>query len=97
MNVDNDDAFALIDETHPIRNSAVPGTGALKHLLAAHRAWFRPTLAEVYRPVYQAAVVVPNALDPRVWRDYRAGPTVRHERTLRMVYMGQQLTMPISR
>ena len=89
--VDNDDAFALIDETHPEHEFYRSKHAALEHLLAAaDQAWFSTeTLAEVYRPVCQAAVVVPNALDPRVWRNYRA----RHApfgtgRTLRMVYMG---------
>jgi O-antigen biosynthesis protein len=89
--VDNDDAFALIDETHPEYELYRSKNAVLEHLLAAaDQAWFSTdALAEVYRPVCQAAVVVPNALDPRVWRNYRAKhPPFGTGRTVRMVYMG---------
>ena len=75
----------------PSTNSTAPRARTLEHLLAAaDQAWFSTeALAEVYRPVCQVAVVVPNALDPRVWRNYRATRApFATGRTLRMVYMG---------
>ena len=98
--VDNDDAFALIDETHPEHELYRSKNAVLEHLLtAADQAWFSTeALAEVYRPFCRAALVVPNALDPRVWRNYRARPTpFGTGRTLRMVYMGTATHDAISR
>ena len=89
--VDNDHAFALIDESHPEYVLYRSKNAVLEDLLAAaDQAWFSTeALAEVYRPCCQAAVVVPNALDPRVWRNYRAARApLGTGKTLRMVYMG---------
>jgi hypothetical protein len=89
--VDNDDAFALIDETHLEYELYRSKHAALERLLAAaDQSWFSTEpLAEVYRPMCQAAVVVPNALDPRVWRNYRAKRApFGAGGILRMVYMG---------
>ena len=89
--VDNDDAFALIDETHPEYELYRSKNAVLEHLLAAaDQAWFATeALAEVYRPFCRAALVVPNALDPRVWRNHRAARApFGTGKTVRMVYMG---------
>jgi O-antigen biosynthesis protein len=89
--VDSDAALALIDETHPEYHLYRSRNSIVENLLAAaDQAWFSTeTLAEVYRPFCQAAIVVPDALDPRIWRDYRAErPPFAARKVLRMVYLG---------
>jgi hypothetical protein len=80
--VDVDDAFRLIGPDHPEYD-------LYRHYNAAE-TWFSTLeLAEAYAPLAPRSVIVPNAIDPRLWRDWRkprptpfAGPKVR------MLYMG---------
>jgi glycosyltransferase involved in cell wall biosynthesis len=89
--VDHDHAVAPVDESHPEYELCRAKSALLEHLLAAaDQAWFSTeALAVAYRRFCQAAVVVPNGLDPRVWRDYRAErPPFGSGKVLRMVCMG---------
>jgi len=89
--VDVDDAFRLIGPDHPEHDLYRPYNAALDRLVAAAaETWFSTAdLAEAYAPLTPRSVIVPNAIDPRLWRDWRkprptpfAGPKVR------MLYMG---------
>lgn len=89
--VDVDDAFRLIGPDHPEHDVYRPFNAALDRLVAAAaETWFSTAeLAEAYAPLAPRSVIVPNAIDPRLWRDWRkprpapfAGPKVR------MLYMG---------
>lgn len=71
--VDNDDAFAMLGSGHPESEVYVDKDAALRFLLsAADQAWFSTrALSDVYRAQAPVSEVVPNTLDPRLWRNYR--------------------------
>ena len=82
--VDTDDAFGLHDG-YAARDAA------LRLLMgAAAEVWFSTeVLSRHYAEVGDRARVVPNQLDPRLWRDYRAPPAAAFgEGPLRLLYMG---------
>ena len=88
--VDNDDAFYLMDSSHPDyylhdKNSALV---YLMHM--ADATWFAtPALAEAYSDHATNPEVMPEAIDPRIWRNYRKKrPPIGSNKKLRMVYMG---------
>jgi hypothetical protein len=89
--VDVDDAFTLIGPDHPEHDLYRPLNAALdRAVAAAAETWFSTAeLADAYAPLGARSVVAPNAIDPRLWRDWRkarlapfAGDKVR------MLYMG---------
>jgi glycosyltransferase involved in cell wall biosynthesis len=89
--VDVDDAFTLIGPDHPEHDLYRPLNAALDRAVAASaETWFSTDdLARAYGTVAGRSAIVPNSLDPRLWRDWR------HERTMpfsgekvRMLYMG---------
>lgn len=87
--VDNDDAFALLDSTHPEAEAYRDKDAVLRHLLAAaDQAWFStPALCDAYRA--RNGEVVANTLDPRLWRDYRKpSRTLAAGPCLQLLYMG---------
>jgi len=88
--VDNDDAFCLMDSSHPDyylhdKNSALV---YLMHM--ADATWFAtPALAEAYSDHATNPEVMPEAIDPRIWQNYRKKrPPIGSNKKLRMVYMG---------
>jgi len=89
--VDIDDAFTLIGPDHPEHDLYRPLNAALDRAAgAAAEVWFSTReLAEAYAPLAPRSAIVPNAIDPRLWRDWR------HVRSrpfggdkVRMLYMG---------
>ena len=87
---DVDDAFTLIGPDHPEQAQYRPLNVALDRAVAASaETWFStPELAEVYADVAPRRAIVPNALDPRIWRDFRHPPQPGWGRPLRFLYMG---------
>jgi hypothetical protein len=82
--VDTDDAFGA-HEAHAHKDAA------LRHFMQeAEAVWFSTrTLADHYPEVGARGGVVPNQLDPRLWRDYRApASTAFADGPLRLLYMG---------
>ncbi len=88
---DVDDAFTLIGPDHPEHDLYGPLNAALDRLVAAAaETWFSTAeLAEAYAPLAPRSVIVANAIDPRLWRDWRqmrprpfSGPKIH------MLYMG---------
>nr|WP_047166561.1 glycosyltransferase [Sphingomonas sp. Y57] len=89
--VDVDDAFTLIGPDHPEHDLYRPLNAALdRAVAAAAESWFSTAeLAEAYAPLGARSVVVPNAVDPRLWRDWRkVRPTPFAGDKVRMLYMG---------
>jgi hypothetical protein len=89
--VDVDDAFALIGPDHPEDARYRPLSKALdRAIAAAAETWFStPQLRAVYAGKAQRTHIVPNSLDPRLWRDWRASrPPVLAEPKVRMLAMG---------
>jgi hypothetical protein len=88
---DVDDAFTLIGPDHPEHGLYRPLNAALDRLIAAAaETWFSTAeLAEAYAGPAPRGVIVANALDPRLWRDWRRvrQPPFAGER-VRMLYMG---------
>lgn len=89
--VDVDDAFTLIGPDHPEHDLYRPLNAALDRLVAAAaETWFSTAeLADAYAPLGPRSVIVPNAIDPRLWRDWRK-PRSRPftGAKVRMLYMG---------
>jgi hypothetical protein len=86
---DIDDAFSRMDG-HPEQAHYAPRNAALERIVAAAaESWFS---TEAVLAAYPQAVnrhVIPNALDPRLWRDYRRPPPpVLQGDTVRILYMG---------
>jgi hypothetical protein len=73
---DVDDAFILIGEGHPEAAVYAPRNAALTRLVAASaESWFSTAeLRAAYAGIAHRTAIVPNQLDPRLWRDWRAGP-----------------------
>ena len=89
--VDVDDAFTLIGSDHVEYDRYRPLNAALDRAIAASaETWFSTAeLADAYATLGPRSVIMPNAIDPRLWRDWRhdrAAP-FSSER-VRMVYMG---------
>ncbi len=88
---DVDDAFTLIDAGHPEHAAYGPRKVALDHVIAAsEETWFSTSeLARVYASRTDRAVIVPNAIDPRLWRDWRhTRPPAFAQAQVSMLYMG---------
>ena len=88
---DVDDAFILIGPDHPEHVLYRPLNAALDRVVAAAaETWFSTAeLAAAYAKVAPRAVIVPNAIDPRLWRDWRHARAAPFSAArIRMVYMG---------
>ena len=88
---DVDDAFTLIDADHPEHGLYRPLNAALDRVIAASaETWFSTLeLAQAYARLTPRSAIVANALDPRLWRDWRAQrPAPFSGDKVRMVYMG---------
>lgn len=82
--VDSDDAFFLVP-------AHVDQDRVLRHLMSAAReVWFSTeTLASYYDEIRVPKRVIPNALDPRFWRNYRNPVTIKPSgAVVRFLYMG---------
>jgi hypothetical protein len=89
--VDVDDAFTLIGPDHPEHDLYRPLNAALDRAVgAAAETWFSTAeLADAYAPLIPRGVIVPNAIDPRLWRDWRlARPRPFARDRIAMLYMG---------
>lgn len=89
--VDVDDAFTLIGPDHPEHDLYRPLNAALdRAVAAAAETWFSTAeLAGAYAALGPRSAIVPNAVDPRLWRDWRHGrPAPFGGDRVRMVYMG---------
>lgn len=90
--IDNDDAFHLIDEAHPEFEKYSGRIKAFDLLLTnANLAWYSTDeLARGVPHALRAKVhVVPNQLDPRLWRNYRRKPrTPWNKSKIKVLYMG---------
>jgi hypothetical protein len=88
---DIDDAFSRIGPDHPEEAVYRPLNAALERAIAASaETWF--ATAEV-RAAYAGhaarSAIVPNMLDPRIWRDWRRPrPPILRGGKVRMLYMG---------
>jgi len=88
--VDVDDAFVAMED-HPEAEAYRPLNAAIEHAIAASaETWFStPALADLYGHVAHRHAVMPNALDPRIWRDWRnRRPEPFGQDKVRMLYMG---------
>jgi hypothetical protein len=88
--VDLDDAFVAMDD-HPEADLYRPLNAVIERAIAASaETWFStPELARLYDHVAHRHVVMPNMLDPRIWRDWRNPRPVPFQRSaVRMLYMG---------
>lgn len=86
-----DDAFTLIGPGHPEAAFYRPLNAALDRAIAASaETWFSTwELAQAYRGIATNPVVRANALDPRLWRDWRRHrPLPFAGERVRMLYMG---------
>ena len=89
--VDVDDAFTLIGPDHPEHDLYRPLNAALDRAIAASaETWFSTAeLADAYAAFSTRSAIVPNAIDPRLWRDWRhQRPAPFSGERVRMVYMG---------
>ncbi|NNC43750.1 MAG: glycosyltransferase [Acidimicrobiia bacterium] len=89
--LDNDDALALLDPTHPEYAKLSQKSSVIDLLLeSADHAWFStPNLEKAYgREGSEKSSIMPNSLDPRLWRRYRQQRPTRTEGPLQLVYMG---------
>jgi hypothetical protein len=88
--VDVDDAFCALDD-HAEADRYRPLNAAIEHAIAASaETWFStPQLARLYGHVAHRHAVMPNMLDPRIWRDWRNPRPAPFQRSaVRMLYMG---------
>ena len=87
--VDNDDAFCFMDEAHPEYEFYKPRIEALDFLLNRSKANWVSTdvLRDAYSHLAAQPVVMPNAIDPRLWRDYRR-PKRAQNAIPKLVYAG---------
>jgi len=88
--VDIDDAFVAMDD-HPEADVYRSSNAAIEQAIAASaETWFStPELARLYGHVAHRNAVMSNALDPRIWRDWRnARPEPFRQDRVRMLYMG---------
>ena len=88
---DVDDAFRQIGPDHPEAAFYRPLVAALDRAVAASaETWFSTSEAiRAYAGIAHAPLLLPNALDPRLWRDWRAQrPAILSGGRVRMLYMG---------
>jgi glycosyltransferase involved in cell wall biosynthesis len=88
---DIDDAFRIIGPDHPEAAFYRPLVAALDRAVAASaETWFSTKkVADAYAAIAHSPFVLPNALDPRLWRDWRMQrPTILSGNRVRMLYMG---------
>ena len=88
--VDVDDAFVAMED-HPEAELYRSLNGPIERAIAASaETWFStPELMRLYSHVAHRSAVMPNALDPRIWRDWRnARPEPFRRDKVRMLYMG---------
>jgi hypothetical protein len=88
--VDVDDAFVAMDD-HPEAALYRPLNAVIERAIAASaESWFStPELARLYSHVAHRHAIMPNALDPRIWRDWRnPRPAPFAQDRVRMLYMG---------
>ncbi|HWI87397.1 MAG TPA: glycosyltransferase [Sphingomonas sp.] len=88
--VDLDDAFVAMDD-HPEAAIYRPLNAAIERAIAASaESWFStPELARLYAHVAHRHAIMPNMLDPRIWRDWRhKRPEPFARSAVRMLYMG---------
>ena len=88
---DIDDAFRSIGPDHPEAAFYRPLVAALDRAVAASaETWFSTEEAlHAYAGVAHATQLLPNALDPRLWRDWRAPrAAILAGDRVRMLYMG---------
>ena len=88
--VDVDDAFVAMGD-HPEAALYRPLNAALERAIAASaETWFStPALARLYGHVAHRHAVMSNAIDPRIWRDWRyPQPAPFAHDKVRMLYMG---------
>jgi hypothetical protein len=88
--VDNDDAFGALDKTHPEHEFYRERDAVLRYLMSqAEQVWFSTDhLHSLYRTDAPHGIVLPNNLDPRLWRNYRKPHWSRSEGPLQLLYMG---------
>lgn len=89
--VDNDDAFTKIDPAHPEFATYTHKNIVMEQLMQhAAQLWFSTSeLADAYKHIKAPRHVVENALDARIWRNYRQErPLIGQHKAVRMVYMG---------
>lgn len=89
--VDVDDAFTLIGADHPEHDLYRPLNAALDRAVAASaETWFSTAeLADAYAALSPRSAIMPNAIDPRLWRDWRRQrPAPFTGDRVRMLYMG---------
>ena len=95
--VDVDDAFTLIGPDHPEHGLYRPLNAALdRAIAAAAESWFSTAeLAQAYAALAGRSAIVPNAIDPRLWRDWRRPrPAPFAGDRVRMLYMGTHTHAP---
>ncbi|MCV3210531.1 glycosyltransferase [Mesorhizobium sp. YC-39] len=89
--VDVDDGFICMDESHPEYEVYKDRNATLSALVRrADANWFstRP-LAEAYAQISSRSEIMPNMIDPRIWRNYRKPrPLFPTDGKLRLLYMG---------
>lgn len=89
--VDNDDAFTRIDPAHPEFAAYTQKNLVMEQLMQqASQLWFSTAeLAEAYGHIDVPSYVVENALDARIWRNYRQErPLIGQRKVVQIVYMG---------
>ncbi|HET6435854.1 MAG TPA: glycosyltransferase [Xanthomonadaceae bacterium] len=88
--VDTDDAIALLGDEHPETEAYRGKDAVLRRLMAdAAEVWFSTAPLRACYPDVERAAVVPNTLDPRLWRDYRKRRApIGGADALRLLYMG---------
>jgi len=71
--VDVDDAFHLMDESHPQFREYQPKLDALNLLMgSADEIWCSTDpLKDSLKTRYGQTILIPNSIDPRLWRTYR--------------------------
>lgn len=88
--VDTDDAFGELPDSHPEQAHYRAKDTALRYLMAeARQVWFATApLMSMYPPCNGR--VIPNCLDPRLWRNYRERPRKPRKAgtPLELLYMG---------
>lgn len=88
--VDTDDAFGALPDSHPEQLAYRAKDEALRYLMAqAKQVWFATANLKSMYPECNGTVV-PNTLDPRLWRNYRQASSKAPPAgaPLRLLYMG---------
>ena len=88
---DVDDAFIALDDGHPEAALYRPLARTLARAIAASaETWFSTEpLAALYGRIAGRRQIIPNAIDPRIWRDWRhPRPAPFQGERVRMLYMG---------